>query len=145
VLVRHNPEVYYTNLGSACSSYDVPFGSTPDLSAAFTLIAPNAINDMHNGTIQDGDRFLASFVPELMATPQYRSGTTVIFITWDENESDTGVNQVPLIVISPYTHGVVDHRAYSHYSLLRTTEQLLGLPPLANARTAPSMLGRFGF
>jgi phosphatidylinositol-3-phosphatase len=144
-LVRHNPEVYYTNLGSDCSNYDVPFGPTPDLSASFTLVVPNAINDMHNGTIQDGNRFLASFVPKLMATPQYRSGTTVIFIAWDENESDTGVNQVPLIVVSPYTHRVVDHHAYTHYSLLRTTERLLRLPLLANARTAPSMIGRFGF
>jgi len=144
-LVRHNPEVYYTNLGSDCLSYDVPFRPTPDLSAAFTFVAPNAINDMHNGTIQDGNTFLASFVPKLLATAQYRSGTTVIFITWDESELDSGPNQVPLIVISPYTHGVVDHRAYTHYSLLRTTEQLLGLPLLANARTAPSMLGRFGF
>jgi phosphatidylinositol-3-phosphatase len=144
-LVRHNPEVYYTNVASECSSYDVSFGPTPDVSAAFTFIAPNAINDMHNGTIQDGDRFLASFVPKLMATPEYRSGTTVIFITWDESESDTGPNQVPLIVISPYTHRVVDNHAYTHYSLLRTTERLLGLPLLANARTAPSMIGRFGF
>jgi phospholipase C len=80
-----------------------------------------------------------------MATPQYRAGTTVIFITWDESESDTGVNRVPLVVISPYTHGVVDHRPSNHYSVLRTTEQLLRLPLLANARAAPSMLGRFGF
>ena len=144
-LVRHNPEVYYTNLGSDCSNYDVPFRPTPDLSAAFTFVAPNAINDMHNGTIQDGDTFLASFVPKLMATPQYRAGTTVIFITWDESEVDTGPNRVPLIVISPYTHRVVDNHAYTHYSLLRTTERLLGLPLLANARTAPSMIGRFGF
>ena len=144
-LVRHNPEVYYTNLGSDCSNYDVPFSPTPDLGAAFTFIAPNAINDMHNGTIQDGDTFLEGYVPKLMATPQYRSGTTVIFITWDESESDTGVNHVPLVVISPYTHAVVDGHAYTHYSLLRTTEQLLGLPLLANARTATSMVGRFGF
>jgi phosphatidylinositol-3-phosphatase len=144
-LSRHNPELYYTNLGSDCLSYDVPFGPTPDLTAAFTFVAPNAIDDMHNGTIQEGNRFLAAYIPKLLATPQYQSGTTVIFITWDESESDTGVNDVPLIVISPYTHGVVDHHLYSHYSLLRTTEQLLGLPLLGNARTAPSLLGRFGF
>jgi phosphatidylinositol-3-phosphatase len=144
-LVRHNPEVYYTNLGLECSKYDVPFGPKPDLRAAFTFIVPNAIDDMHNGTIQDGDRFLAAYIPKLMATPEYRSGTTVIFITWDESESDTGPNHVPLIVISPHTHRVVDGHAYSHYSLLRTTEQLLGLPPLANAREASSMVGRFGF
>jgi phosphatidylinositol-3-phosphatase len=142
--VRHDPETYYTNLGQECSRYDVPFGAKPDLSARFTFVTPNLINDMHDGSIGDGDRFLRSYVPALMATPEYRSRNTVIFITWDENEGGGG-NQVPCIVISPFTHGVRDGTHYTHYSLLRTTEALLGLPPLGNARSASSMIGKFGF
>lgn len=49
-----------------------------------------------------------------------------------ENEGASG-NQVPCIVISPYTHGVRDSTRYSLYSLLRTTEAVLGLPPLGRA------------
>ena len=142
--VRHNPEAYYTNLGSDCSKYDVPFGSAPNLSARFTFVTPNLIDDMHDGTIADGDRFLKTYVPALMATPQYRAGSTAIFITWDENASSSG-NQVPCIVISPYTHRVKDRTPYTHYSLLRTTEQLLGLPFIGNAASAHSMVGKFGF
>jgi phospholipase C len=142
--VRHNPETYYTNLGSECSKYDVPFGSAPDLSARFTFVTPNLIDDMHDGTIADGNNFLKTYVPALMATPQYRAGSTAIFITWDENSGSSG-NQVPCIVISPYTHGVKDRTPYTHYSLLRTTEQLLGLPFLGNAASAHSMVGKFGF
>jgi phosphatidylinositol-3-phosphatase len=142
--VRHNPESYYTNLGQECRRDDVPFGAKPDLSARFTFVTPNLINDMHDGSIGDGDRFLQSYVPALMATPQYRSGGTVIFIVWDENEGGSG-NRVPCIVISPFTHGVRDGTRYSHYSLLRTTEALLGLPLLGHARSAAPMLGRFGF
>jgi hypothetical protein len=48
-------------------------------------------------------------------------------------------------VISPYTHGVRDATPYTHYSLLRTTEQLLGLRFLGNAASANSMVGKFGF
>jgi phosphatidylinositol-3-phosphatase len=139
--VRHNPETYYTNLGSDCSAYDVPFGATPDLSARFTFVTPNLIDDMHDGTIADGDNFLKSYVPALMATPQYQSGSTVIFITWDEGASGS---QVPCIVISPYTHGVKDATPFSHYSLLRTTEELLRLPLLGNAASANSMTSGFG-
>jgi phosphatidylinositol-3-phosphatase len=142
--VRHNPETYYTNLGQDCSTYDVPFGAKPDLSARFTFVTPNLINDMHDGSIGDGDRFLQTYVPALMATPQYRSGNTAIFITWDENDGASG-NRVPCIVISPFTHGVRDGTRYSHYSLLRTTEGVLGLPLLGNARSANSMVGNFGF
>jgi hypothetical protein len=142
--VRHNPETYYTNLGSECTADDVPFGATPDLSARFTFITPNLVNDMHDGTVGDGDRFLQGYLPALIATPEYQAGTTVIFITWDENDGASG-NQVPCIVVSPYTHGVKDPTPYTHYSLLRTTEELLGLPLLGNAASATSMLGKFGF
>jgi hypothetical protein len=142
--VRHNPEVYYTNVSRECRTDDVPFGARPNLGARFTFVTPNLINDMHDGSIQDGNRFLQSYVPALMATPQYRAGNTVIFIVWDENDGASG-NHVPCMVISPYTHGVRDGTHYSHYSLLRTTESLLGLPLLGGARTATSMRGRFGF
>ena len=142
--VRHNPETYYTNLGRECSRYNVPAGPRPDLSARFTFVTPNLINDMHDGSVGDGDRFLKRYVPALMATRQYRSRNTVIFIVWDENEGTSG-NRVPCIVISPFTHGVRDGTHYTHYSLLRTTEALLGLPPVGNARSAKSMIGKFGF
>ncbi|MBV8997486.1 MAG: hypothetical protein JO304_00405 [Solirubrobacterales bacterium] len=141
--VRHNPEAYYINLGSDCGNYDVPFGPAPDLSARFTFVTPNVIDDMHDGTIADGDNFLKSYVPALMATPQYQAGNTAIFIVWDENSGSSG-NQVPCIVVSPYTHGVKDGTPYSHYSLLRTTEELLGLPLLGNAGSANSMVANFG-
>lgn len=141
--VRHDPEAYYTNLGSDCGNYDVPFGAAPDLSSRFTFVTPNVIDDMHDGTISDGDNFLKGYVPSLMATPQYQAGNTVIFIVWDEN-GGSGGNHVPCIVISPHTHGVRDATPYSHYSLLRTTEELLGLPLLGNAASANSMAGGFG-
>jgi phosphatidylinositol-3-phosphatase len=146
-VVRHNPYAYFANIGSGCSSYDVPFASVPDLSAAFTFVTPNSIDDMHDGTISDGDNFLKRYVPPLQASPQYQSGNTVIFITWDEDGGPCSgcTNRVPLIVISPYTNHARDATPYSHYSLLRTSEELLGLSLLGNAASANSMLGKFGF
>ena len=48
-------------------------------------------------------------------------------------------------MISPSTApGTQDPTAYDHYSLLRTTEEMPGLPLLANAATAASMRGPFG-
>jgi hypothetical protein len=143
-VVHHNPMAYYTNLGSDCSKFDVPFGSSPDLSAAFTFITPNATHDMLNGTIAQGDSFLSSYVPALMATPQYQAGNTAIFITWDEDENSGGSNRVPTIVVSPYTSAVKVSTSYSHYSLLRTAEDLLGLPALGGAASASPMEAAFG-
>ena len=143
-VLHHNPMAYYTNLGSDCGNFDVGFGASPDLSAAFTFITPNAIHDMLDGTIAQGDAFLSSYVPALMATPQYQAGNTAIFITWDEDENSGGSNKVPTIVVSPYTGAVTVATSYNHYSLLRTAEDLLGLPALGNAASASPMESAFG-
>jgi hypothetical protein len=143
--VRHNPEAYYTNLGTDCANYDVPLGATPDISARFTFVTPNLIDDMHDGTIQQGDTWLSSFVPKLTSSPQYQAGKTAIVITWDEDDS-TQNNQVATLVIAPsVTPGTRSATQFNHYSLLRTTEEQLGLPLIANATTATSMRSAFNY
>ena len=99
---------------------------------------------MLDGTVAQGDAFLSSYVPALMATPQYQAGNTAIFITWDEDENSGGSNKVPTIVVSPYTGAVTVATSYNHYSLLRTAEDLLGLPALGNAASASPMESAFG-
>jgi phospholipase C len=157
--VRHNPPPYYTTL-TGCSSFDVPYtelagdlanGTLP----AFSFITPNLIDDMHDGTIADGDTWLASNLPTILSSPEYQSGTTAIFITWDEgsggrsgeacatNTTDSSC-QVATIVISPSTPaGATSGVLFSHYSLLGTTEQLLGLSALGQAATSPTMTTAF--
>jgi hypothetical protein len=77
-------------------------------------------------------------VPALVASPAYRAGRTVIFVTWDEGEGgstndcasnarDVGCH-VATLVVSPSTpRGVRSDALYNHYALLKTTEQLLGI------------------
>jgi hypothetical protein len=141
--VRHNPEAYYTNLGTACSTNDIPLGTTPDLSAAFTFVTPNLCNDMHDCSVTTGDTWLKGFVPKLMATSQYQAGTTVIFITWDEDDNSSS-NHIATVVISPTTSHVASSTHFTHYSMLRTTEELLGLPLIGGAASATSMRADFG-
>ena len=64
---------------------------------------------------------------------------------WDEDDGSAG-NRVPLLVISPWTRpGTRSSARFTHYSLLRTTEELLGLHAhLGNAATAPSLRTAFG-
>jgi hypothetical protein len=144
--VRHNPASYYTNL-SDCATLDIPFslGTAPDLSAKFTFVTPNLIDDMHDGTIQQGDTWLSQFLPQVLSSAEYQAGKTAVYITWDEDDS-TQNNQVPTIVIAPsVTPGTRSGTAFNHYSMLRTTEEQLGLGLLGNAATATSMRSAFGF
>jgi hypothetical protein len=139
--VRHNPAAYYANID--CSKQDVPLGSTLDLSARFTFITPNLCNDTHDCSVRSGDRWLSDFLPKLIASPEYQ--TAVVFITWDEDEGSNSSNHIPTLVISPSTrHGTRSGSTHNHYSMLRTTEELLGIDEfLGRAATASSMAEDF--
>lgn len=144
-VAHHNPPTYYVNISAQCETQDVPLGDTPDISAPFTFIAPNQDNNTHDTNVAAGDAWLKSFMPKILNSPQYRAGKTAAVITFDEDEGrDSQANPIPTLVLSPSTGiGAKPDTHYTHYSLLRTTEELLGLGLLRNASTATSM--REGF
>jgi phosphatidylinositol-3-phosphatase len=160
--VRHNPAVYYTTL-AGCSSGDVSYSHlASDLShnqlPAFSFITPNLIDDMHNGTVADGNSWMSHNLPTILNSAEYKNGSTVIFITFDEgsdvgsyadgehcatNTSDTSCH-LPTFVISPSTKvGARSGTLFNHYSLLATAEQLLGLSKLGLASSAATMTKAF--
>jgi chitodextrinase len=135
--VKHDPAPYYTNIRTDCANWDVPMGTTSggnflnDLNnnslPAFSFITPDLCNDTHDCAVSTGDDWLASWLPKIFACSAYQSGSTAVFITWDEDDGSTS-NHVATIVASAYTPaGTRSSTAYNHYSLLRTTEQLLGI------------------
>jgi phosphatidylinositol-3-phosphatase len=140
--VRHNPAVYYTGIRGRCARQDMPLGARPKLSARFTFITPNLCHDMHDCSASQGDSWLAGFVPKILGSREYRKQATAVFITWDEGSGD---NHIPTLVLSRYTRPhTVSGKAFSHYSLLRTTEALLGIKAkLGQAATAADMRGAF--
>ena len=157
--VRHNPPPYYEKL-SGCASQDVPYAQlATDLAAnavpAFSFITPNLIDDMHDGTVAQGDAWLASHLPAILNSAAYRADDTAIFITWDEGSggyplencaakaSDASCH-VATIVVSPSTRaGTTSGTLFNHYSLLGTAEQLLGLPRLGQVSSYPTMTAAF--
>jgi len=157
--VHHDPPPYFTTL-AGCATSDVPYTQLArDLAAgtlpAFSFITPNLLDDMHTGTIAEGDRWLAASLPAILDSHEYRDGSTAVFLTWDEghhgtvgekcaaNTTDQSCH-IATIVISPSTRpGTRPAALFNHYSLLRTAEQLLGLPLLGKAASYPSMVAAF--
>jgi len=142
---RHNPPTYYTNLAATCAARDVPLGATIDLSARLTFITPDLNNDTHDTPVAYGDAWLSKLLPRLFATPEYQSGTTAVFLTWDEDDG-SAANQIPTFVFAPSVPpGTAVGTRFDHYSMLRTTEEMLGLPApyLGRAATAASMAAAF--
>ena len=152
---KHNPEVYYLHLQKACTKNDLALGTTakgPFANAldsntlpAFSFVTPNLCNDMHDCPVATGDAWLGRWIARITTSPAYRAGHTVVFIAWDEDDHSAD-NHVPLIVVSPWTKpGTRATAHFTHYSLLRTTEELLGLRGrLGQAAGAPSLRAAFG-
>jgi phospholipase C len=151
--VRHDPSAYYLRLRPVLCRRDVPLGTPRSGALAsdlrrnrlprFSFITPNTCNDMHDCSVRTGDAWLRSWLPKLLASRAYRAGRTAIFITFDESEGG-GSNRVMTIAVTPSVRrGTRTAAALSHYSLLRTTERMLGLRPLlGKAAQAGSMRTR---
>jgi hypothetical protein len=152
-VAHHNPAVYYSDLATQCATRDLPLRGPPDLSARFTFITPNNCHNMHScsgvSAVREGDTWLSQFIPTLLASPQYQAGKTAIFLTWDEDDyNSTNGNDIPTLIIAPSTPpGTQSPTHYDHYAMLRTTEEMLGLPTDQlgpNVTQAPSMRNAFG-
>jgi hypothetical protein len=142
-----------------------------DTLPAYSWVTPNLCHDFHwqsgcgfaqSQTTAQGDAWLAAFLPRLTALPSYQAGRTLIVLTFDEGREDTntkGVDctdpayypghadcQIPTVVVSPYiVPGTADSSDQNLYSLLGTTQDVLGLPRLGRAIGAPSMRPGLGF
>jgi hypothetical protein len=81
-------------------------------------------------------------IPKLQADPAYQDGSTLIEITFDEGVS---TNQtVATMFINPALSHVVVSQAATHYSTLKLNEDLLGVPELGSAATAPDIRTALG-
>jgi phosphatidylinositol-3-phosphatase len=164
---KHNPAVYYTALASTCAADDIPLGSASsgafttalakNTLPSFSFITPNLCNDTHDCSITTGDNWLKAWVPKIVASPAYQSGNTALFITWDEgsggssgeacatNTSDQSCH-VATVVMTPYTPaGRKSSSLFNHYSLMKTTEQMLGLSTSIGAAASSTASMRSAF
>jgi phosphatidylinositol-3-phosphatase len=151
---KHNPAAYYARIAKDYATNAVPLesrsvGLLHDLRenslSRFSLIVPNVCHDEHDCQMATGDAWLRRWVPRILQSGAYAQGTTVLFITYDEGTALD--NRVYMVIVSPSTPaGRVVSTAFSHYSLLRTVEGLLGLHCLAHAcdRSTVSMRADFG-
>jgi hypothetical protein len=149
---RHNPAVYFTPVRSYCKTHDVPMGGAASgrfatalaqrTLPAFSFVTPDLCHDGHDCSTSTADTWLGSWIGRITSSAAYRAGNTAVFVTWDEG---VGSNQrIATVVIAPTVpRGTRVSVHLTHYSLLRTTEDLLGLPRLGAAAKARSMRTAF--
>ena len=155
---KHNPQIFFRDTNGGCPA--TPSTSYPPLQqlaldlqkndvAAYNWIPPNQYNDQHSslktgygalgstdqGSIAQGDNFLARIVPLIMSSSAYQNGAAIL-LWWDETEGgDTPQFTIPFIVISQNAHSNVNGLPYSntikysHSSFLRTMQEIFGVDP----------------
>jgi phosphatidylinositol-3-phosphatase len=143
---KHNPFMYFSDvrLASNCATVDVPYPGVAGMVAAlsgpsapdFVWITPNLANDMHNGTVQQGDAWLKANLAPVLASPWFAGANATVIVTMDENDAQgtPGGGQVPMVVISSTAHGVgAVTTAGNHFGMLRSVEEEFGLGLLGGA------------
>jgi hypothetical protein len=150
-VVKHNPAAYFRGGDdrAACRRDNLPLGTTvagpfaqaldDGMLPAFSFVTPNLCNDSHDCPVKRGDVWLSVWLRRILNSPSYRSGTTAVFVIWDEAAI------IPNLVITPTTSpGTAPTTPFDHYSLLRTTEEMLGIRAhLGRAASARSMRPAF--
>lgn len=139
--------------------------STPN----FSFITPSLCHDGHDAPCRNGepgglvsaDKFLREWVPRILASPAFKQDGLLVII-FDEGTDGTaccgelglpggpqpgqfgpGGGRIGAVLISPFiAPGTVSNAAYNHYSLLRSMEDIYGLPHLGYA--AAPQLQSFG-
>jgi phospholipase C len=142
---KHNPFVYFDDIngwdGTAfhpevrCNEHVVDYAELDaDIAEGklprYAFITPNLDNDMHDGSIAQGDTWLANEIPKLMASDGYKNGG-VIFLLWDEGGGWPTSDDPPFLAISPLAApGMKSNVDYDTSSYLRTVQNILGVDSL---------------
>jgi len=151
--VKHNPMAFYTDTHTqnVYSLTNFLRDLTNNAIGRYNWITPNLYNDQHTGlssgftyhgtaytgdqaAVAQGDNFLATLVPKIMASQAYKDHG-VIIIWWDEAEGgDTTSYTIGEIVLSPLAKGnaYASSVVMSHSSDLKTMEEIFGLAFLSN-------------
>jgi acid phosphatase len=145
--VRHNPWTYFVDEGSACRSFDTPLaryaddvrsGHLPDAA----MVVPDVCHDAHGCSLATADAWMKQEVGLALAGPDFGAGRLAVVITADEDDGSQG-NTVLTVVAHTSLQSVATSAPLSHLSLCRLYTEVLGLPPLRGAASAPSMASAF--
>jgi phosphatidylinositol-3-phosphatase len=128
----------YPGVSSAVSTLNGP--RAPD----FVWITPNLLDDMHDGSVQQGDAWLRANLGPILALPWFLDYSSTVLVTMDEGDAG-GANQIPTVVISRAASGKGDVSTFiNHYAVLRAIETVYGLGSIGGAANAADISAFFG-
>ncbi|KAJ7767630.1 phosphoesterase family-domain-containing protein [Mycena metata] len=153
---KHNPLIIYDAVSRDSSrtnrirtfndfANDVVNGTLPQ----WVFVTPNMVNDAHDTTIDFTASFLEYWLLPLVVDPRINSDSTLILLTFDENETYGIQNRIFTVAmggaIPEHLRGTTDDTLYTHYSSLSTVQSNWGLKSLGRQDTNPILSNVFSF
>ncbi|HEY6962922.1 MAG TPA: alkaline phosphatase family protein [Gaiellaceae bacterium] len=132
---KHMPFLYF----SPAEGHVHPLGALdPRRLPSFAFVAPDLCADGHDCPLSSVDAFLGRFLPPLLSVPR-----TAVFVVFDEGTTDAGGggHVAALVLGAAVRPHSVDRRRCSHYCLLRTVEDALGVGHLGASAHAEPLTG----
>jgi uncharacterized membrane protein len=130
---KHSPWINFSNVPTTANQ---PFTSFPtDFTTlpAVSFVIPNLNDDMHDGTIAQGDTWLQQNLNGYIQFTQ--SHNSLLIVTWDEDDNASN-NQIATIFVGPMVKQGQFTETINHFNVLRTLEDLYGLTHVGSAATA---------
>lgn len=135
---KHVPWADFDNV---LPSENLPLSALPssyDRLPTVSFIIPNLLDDMHSASIGRGDAWLRTHVGPIVDWA--RTHDTLVIVTWDESDDTVG-NHIPTIFLGPMVRPGRYSDPITHYRVLRTIEDLYGLPHAGHAADVPPIAG----
>lgn len=122
---KHNPWSDFSNLPTASnltfSSFPTDYNTLP----AVSVVVPNLQNDMHDGTVAQGDTWLQHNIDGYAQWA--KTHNSLLVLTWDEDDNSAN-NQIPTIFVGAAVKTGTYPETINHYTVLRTLEDAYSLP-----------------
>jgi acid phosphatase len=132
---KHNPWVDFPALPA---SVNQPLSALPQDYAALPTVAfvvPDLCSDMHNCDVSTGDAWARAHLAGYVAWA--RTHDSLLVVTFDEDEGSSG-NHIATFLVGPMVRRGASAQRTDHYGLLRTIEDMYGLPPAGRGRRRPA-------
>ena len=126
---KHVPAMSFTSVSGTSQCANIQPLSSFDASVNVAFVVPNLCNDMHDCSPATGDAFLRAFLPQVFNAPDWAH--TLLVVSFDEGTSNAhGGGQIFTMVARQGLSGFTSSTVHDHYGLLRTIENIFGLPCL---------------
>jgi acid phosphatase len=132
---KHNPWADFSDLPARVNQPMTAFPTDLAKLPTVSFVIPNLDHDLHDGTLNQADRWLQANLGGYAAwAPAHNS---LLVITNDEDDF-TAVNRIATIMVGAHVRPGDYAGRIDHYSVLRTIEAAYGLAPLgASAQARP--------